>query len=519
MKHRKRARKILALLLTAALCLPFALRSFAQPEDHTITNPYASVNWETVKAYKTALHTHTNASDGTPTLKQSVERHAETGFDIVATTDHGTVNYTWATPCPNKLIHSVLTALDRNGSDGELEYLGYEGAFGNGVAYTYSSAENGDDYLTTADGRTILRLPYGIENNAVSVNAHVNSWFADYCDNSITTYEDAVKGVEKAGGVCVINHPGEYTKARYELHTADAYDESNFAYSYYINKYAKLIAEYDSCIGIDINSKGDNRTRFERKLWDILLRRFSANGENVFAIASSDAHQLSVIDTGFSLLLMEELTSAAARTALESGAFFAASHCIGNPDELADIAAALKDLYGETALCQKVSETARAMDEKVQGVESGAYDADDDIGITYSVLNGEGFSACDTFPAVSRIDIDEAADSITLHTSDALLIRWISDGRLIATQKADGTPFDLNDYEDRLGDYVRAEVFGEGGILYTQAFLIDAAEKTEKTPVTRGLYCNVGVLDFLFAELHKWDEIILRFFKTLFVKR
>ncbi|MBQ6117948.1 MAG: hypothetical protein IJK98_01830, partial [Clostridia bacterium] len=244
-----KGRTVLAVLLAVTLCVPFALFAMARPGDHAITNPYASVNWEAARAYKTALHTHTNASDGDPTLKQSVQRHAETGFDIVATTDHGTVNYTWAEPCPNKLIHDVLTALGRNGQEGQLEYLGYEGTFDNGVTYTYATADNGDDYLTLAEGKTILRVPYGIENNAVSVNAHVNSWFADYCDNSITTYEDAVRGVEKAGGVCVINHPGEYTKARYELRTENAYDQNNFAYSYYINKYAGLIAEHKSCIG------------------------------------------------------------------------------------------------------------------------------------------------------------------------------------------------------------------------------------------------------------------------------
>ena len=515
----KQTKAILAVLLAVTLCVPFALFAMARPGDHAITNPYAAVNWEAARAYKTALHTHTTASDGDPTLKQSVQRHAETGFDIVATTDHGTVNYTWAEPCPNKLIHDVLTALGRNGQEGQLEYLGYEGAFDNGVTYTYATADNGDDYLTLAEGKTILRVPYGIENNAVSVNAHVNSWFADYCDNSITTYEDAVRGVEKAGGVCVINHPGEYTKARYELRTENAYDQNNFAYSYYINKYAGLIAENKSCIGIDINSKGDNRTRFERKLWDILLQRFSANGENVFAIASSDAHQLSVIDTGFSLLLMEEQTSAAARKALENGEFFAASHCLGNPDELADIAAALKEYYGETDLYQKVDGTVKAMAEKVAAIESGAEDADESIGVTYSVLDGEGYTTCDTFPAVNAVTVDEAADAITLDTSDALLIRWISDGKLLATQKADGAPFCLRDYEEQLGDYVRAEVFGEGGILYTQAFLLDAADKTGEAPVTRGLYFNMGVLDFLFAELHRWTEVILRFFATVFIRK
>lgn len=508
----KKNRTVISVFLAALIALTCVLPAFAAQKDHVITDPYANIDWNAVTAYKTALHTHTNASDGDPTLKESLQRHLETGYDIVGTTDHGTVNYSWAEACPNKLIHGALSLVGK--SEGELEYLGYEGSFANGVAYTYGKNADGDDLLTTSDGKTLLRLPFGIENNAVSVNAHVNSWFTDYCDNTITQYEDAVRAINKRGGICVINHPGEYTKARYELHTEDAYNESNLSYRYYIDKYSSLIENNEGCIGIDMNSKGDNRTRFDRKLWDILLTRFSAKGDNVFAIASSDAHQLDVIDTGFSLLLMNEKTSAAAEAALRNGEFFAASHCLGNYDELVDIAAALKEFYGETELYTAVSTCADSMAKRVSDIESGELPADEDIGITYNVLDDNGFTTSETFPAVTSVIIDEAEDSITLNTENALLVRWISGGKLIATQKADGAAFDLNDYEDELGDYVRAEVFGEGGMLYTQAFLIDAAEKDADAKVT-GLWFNAGVLDFLFAVFNNWKEIIFRFFGAL----
>ena len=505
-------KKIISVLLAAILIFSLSLCAFAIDKDHKITDPYSNIDWSAVNTYKTALHTHTNASDGDPTLKQSIERHIETGFDIIGTTDHGTVNYSWAEPCPNKLIHGALSLVGK--SEGELEYLGTNGTFANGMSYTYGTAANGDDYLVTDSGRNILRLPYGIENNAVSVNAHVNSWFTDYCDNSITQYEDAVRSINKRGGICVINHPGEYTKARYELHTEDAYNESNPSYSYYINKYASLLENNEGCIGIDMNSKGDNRTRFDRKLWDILLTRFAANGENVFGIASSDAHQLSVIDTGFSLLLMEDLTNENAREALKNGEFFAASHCLGNYDELTEIAAALKEFYGANELYNAVNDSAEAMRTRVEAIESGEMPADEDISITYSVLDNDGFTKYDTFPSVSAITVNEAEDTIKIDTENALLIRWISNGKLIAVQKADGTEFDINDYEDVLGDYVRAEIFGEGGMLYTQAFLLDAEEKAGTSDVT-GFYLNAGVLDFLFAVFNNWKEIIIRFFAAL----
>lgn len=507
----KNVKKMLAVLLAVVMCFTMAAVAFAGTENgsFTITNPYGSVNWETVKQYKTALHSHTNASDGDPTLKESVQRHVETGFDIVATTDHGTVNYTWETANPNKLIHTALSLVGR--SEGELEYLGADGTFENGLTYSYAKADNGDDYLSLSDGRQILRLPYGIEQNALSANAHVNSWFTDYNDNSLTTYEDAISEVNKRGGICVINHPGEYTKARYELRAADAYNENNAAYRYYVNKYAYLLDKYDGCLGIDMNSKGDNRTRFDRILWDKLLTRFSAKGENVYAIASSDAHQLDVIDTGFSMLLMNSLTSAEARKALENGTFFAASHCIGNPEELREIADALKEFYGETAVYSKVRATVDELDARLADIESGKLAADSSLSITYSVLEN-GLTTVDTFPAVNSVEVNEAEDTITLNTSDALIVRWISDGKLIATTSADDAVFDLNDYADELGNYVRAEVFGEGGILYTQAFLLNAEENAAANGGKTEKFFDFGFIDCLFAIFKNWIDILGRKF-------
>ncbi|MGN1117564.1 MAG: hypothetical protein ACI4RU_03055 [Acutalibacteraceae bacterium] len=508
----KNFKKLTAVMLIFALVFSFIFPVFAgEGRTFVITSPYDGVDFCSVSQYKTALHTHTNASDGDSTLFDSIERHVQTGFDIVAVTDHGTVNYSFSEENPNEFIHGLLSAFGR--SEGELKYLGQSGTFSDGTQYEMLTKENGDDYLMLSGGREILRIPYGIENNAVSVNAHVNSWFVDYHDNSVTTYEDAVSGVDKLGGVCVINHPGEYTKARYELHSEDAYNVSTPSYNYYVNKFASLIDTYDACIGIDINSKKDNRTRFDRVLWDELLTRFSRNGENVYAIASSDAHQLEIIDTGFVYLLMNEKTSAEAENALKNGAIFPASHCIGNPEELSEIAASLYEFYGETELYKKVNDTVLAMKERINSIEKGSEKADEDIGIVYSVLDDNGFCTAETQPMITNIKT--SGDTITVDTENAEIVRFISNGKTICTKKAGEAEISLSDYADKVGDYVRAEVFGEGGIVYTEAFLINAAEKTEKTPVTNGLYFDVGFLDFLFAELHTFAKTVKIFFGKL----
>lgn len=52
-------------------------------------------------------------------------------------------------------------------------------------------------------------------------------------------------------------------------------------------------------------------------------------------------------------------------------------------------------------------------------------------------------------------------------------MRWYSDGELIA-QGADLTSLDLNEYEDKIGCYVRFTLTGNGGVLYSQAFPVKA---------------------------------------------
>ena len=507
-------KKLLSVFLSLLFVCACVFVAGAGEDAYTITNPYAGIDWNTVHAYKTALHSHTNASDGNMTLRQSLQRHLETGFDIVAVTDHGVSDQSWAEGPDSNLIKSVLGAVGR--SEGELDYLGDSGTFDNGISYTVRSVANLDQFLFADNGRTILKVPFGTENNAVSVNAHVNSWFARYTNNTVSTYEEAIRGVQAAGAVCVINHPGEYTKARSELHTENAYDETDASYAYYINKYANLIQSYDACIGIDMNSKGDSRTRFDRKLWDILLTRFAANGKTVLAICSSDAHQLDKIDTGFTLLLMPSLSSGAARKALVSGQFFGGSHCLGNYDELVSIAAALRDFYGESnETCRKVQAAADEMAAKIAGIESGAFDADEEIGVTYSVLDANGYTAVDTFPSVTCIAVDDAENTISVNAENALLVRFISNGTVFAVKTPDNAEIDLDDYRNQLGDYVRVEVFGEGGMLYTQAFLLNAAENAGGSEVVKGTYVNLGFIDFLLAELHKWMQVIVRFTTNL----
>lgn len=504
-------KKSIAIILSAIMllgCLPFAFAAEESASGYTITNPYQNINWETVNQYKAALHTHTNASDGDDTLINSIERHYETGFDIVAITDHGITDKSWTDSSKNsKLVTTFMSLIGK--TDGELVFLEEKGTLPKGMSYEMKTV-NGDDYFVAADGREILRIPFGIENNALSVNAHVNSWFAPYENNMPSGYRNAIVGVDKAGGISVINHPGEYTQARYELYQEDAYDMSNPSYSYYINKFYGYINNYESCIGIDINSKGDGRTRYDRKLWDIMLAKAALSGKTVTAIATSDAHQLDKIDTGSLIVLAEAKTNENVKKALLNGEVLPQSTCLSNRDELAQIADSLKNFYGETELYNKIATLVTEYDaEREEKDKSGD---DGQVGVSYTALNDEGYLATATRPSVKSITVDEAEDTITIDSENALLIRWISDGKLIATTKADDMAFDLNDYEDEINGYVRAEIFGEGGMVYTEGFTLNADKATDSGDE---FILDLGFMDFIFALVDRYGSLIVRIIGNL----
>ncbi len=426
--------------------------------DYTIINPYADVDWSW-NQYKADLHSHTNASDGDNTLKEMIEINYDYGFDIYAVSDHGTVSYSWTDQQASaalKLFCSVKEGFSK------LVDLDGEGVAENGNYYTVLT-ENGGDYYTQtyADGtkgQSMLRVPYANEQNPTSLNnAHVNTWFADYGHGILggtSDYETPIKAVDELGGLSVINHPGEYTNARDEECTADAYDYDNILYKYYIDKFTSILSKYDSCIGIDMNSKGDSRTRFDRKLWDILLMNLAPTGRNVTGISTSDGHSLAAAYTGYTMMIMPENTVDALYNCMDKGEFLAASRCLGNHEELEEIA---------NYLIANGDAQAVAIGEDILARQAEDYNAKYEADYVTPA------------PQVNCIEVDDAEDSITLDVDGDLCIRWIADGETIAY----GDSIDLDDYSDEIGSYVRAEIFGEGGIVYTQAFLLEYDDAPE----------------------------------------
>lgn len=214
-------------------------------------------------------------------------------------------------------------------------------------------------------------------------------------------------------------------------------------------------------MGMEVINKNDSRTKSDRKLWDLLLANVIPSGRSVFGFGSSDAHSLDAIDTNWNIMCMPANTVENLRTCLEQGAFFAASHNIRNAMEI-------DRLEAETGLT----------------IGDDSWDAPrGDLALTP--------------PKVTSITVDNTADTITLTAINQKTIHWIADGEVIQV----GGSIDLDDFNGQIGSYVRAEIWGEGGMLYSQPFVLEYnGAPGEKT--------------FLFYDFGK----ILNYFENIFYK-
>lgn len=298
----------ISLLLSAGLFGVGAAPRAAAAHDYTIISPYKDVNWDTWKALKAALHTHTIASDGEPNIDESVEMHYDLGFDILAITDHMINAVPW-NEVPKTVPIMTLLKKDRN----------------QGKELSPLTDERYHEILTGVgrNGRGMLDVPLGNElNGAVPRDTHINSLFADYGQGLIGVsgdYETPAREVEKRGGITFLNHLGNFTQAW------DKGDPSISRQPKYVNKFARIFLDYPSCVAMDINSGTDAHTGYDRILWDEVLQKTIPNGRNVSCITFSDSHGLDQDDRAFTVMMEPENTVAALRTCLETGAYFGIS--------------------------------------------------------------------------------------------------------------------------------------------------------------------------------------------------
>lgn len=245
-------------------------------------------------------------------------------------------------------------------------------------------------------------------NGCVIHKNHVNGFFADYGQSYWGRDNDFETVVKGMQAAGGLSHLN---------HLGDwiksGNDISRARDPKYIKLFSDIFLKYPSCVGMEIVNRIDSVTKHDRVLWDELLKTVIPKGRCIWGFANDDSHCLTDIGLTGTVFMLQNNNAAEVRRAMEKGSFFA------------------------------VARQARY-----------------EIGDTFK---GEG-----DMPEVRRITVDEAAGGIALERANCDKVEWVSGGEIIA----EGDTLNLGEHGDSLSCYVRAQLRGAGGMLFTQPFVL-----------------------------------------------
>ncbi|MBP3441824.1 MAG: hypothetical protein J6L62_03375 [Clostridia bacterium] len=475
----KKALSVFMATLFVGTVAPTAIAATGTEKNFIIESPYEEINWDEWGMYKTQLHCHTTASDGFLTIDEFCKMHYACDYDIVALTDHGTLNRGWnvvpETVPLMRFIKKERTQMADIIPIPEDEYQAYLNGTNENKTFITSSGYN----LTRTSTNGMIDIPLGIELNMATpiADCHLTGYYAEYGQGLAGVfgdYETPTKGVKEAGGISMLSHVGEYvyTDKDSEKYVGQKIDE------YYVNKFARLFLDNQgSSLGMGINSATDAHTRCDRILYDQILQKTIPYGVVPWGNTFADSHNETSINDAYTMSWMPNLTTEDFRTCLEKGQFFSISH-FSNGVELDGIP-------------------------EIPGfVEQEVYDTE-----RYWL---------DNTPNVTRLTIDQENDTITVEGVNFDRVVWVSNGNVIqrdenvtsgkATLDLHADSF-LNGHESEL--FVRFYLTGENGICYSQPMVLHVeGEEFEKVEVPethdistflRGL---VTVIDAIFFRLN-----------------
>ena len=447
---KKTSKKLISLALSLMLIFSVSLVAFAEGEAYIIRSPYEGVIWEGDNAwgaYKGSLHSHSTYSDADVDLATMVKEYYNQGYDFLANSEHGITGTEWnkkQTCLPLYAYQTLLGNTVQSLTDEEFTAI---------TTGTYPLADG------TVRGTKMTCITGANElNNMTLTKCHVNGFFlpagvGDGFGGKENGHELAVAFVEKNGGLSHINHPGDFLESNDDIGAVS--DPDNVKY------FADIILKYDSCLGIEVFNENNGVTPYDRILWDNLLMYCLPYGKNVIGFSNTDAHRTKDIDTSFSVFMMPANTDENVRTAMQEGSFFAVTRRLkGN------------DIIGPEA-------------------EIDARNTD----IPY--------------PVFTKVEVDD--HTINVSAKDADTIQWIANGKVIASGTLEDGTASLNlDEIEGVEDfsYVRAELFGKGGICLTQALVIERDDNHLDYSEDTGFNAFIRKIIFYLKSTLLWTIII-----------
>lgn len=448
---KKTTKKILSVLLCGALLFATTVFSFAADEkNYTITSCYDDVIWEGENAwgaYKGNLHSHSTYSDADVDLATMIKEYYNQDYTFLANSDHGITGVEWNRPQPTLALYT------------------YQYLLGNKVAHLTDEEFEGITtgtyplYDGTVRNEKMVCVTGANElNNLTLTKSHVNGFFlpegvGNGFGGTENGYEDAIAFVEKHGGLSHINHPGDWLESNKDISAVSDPENVHF--------FADILLRYDSCLGIEVFNERNGTTPYDRILWDNLLMETLPYGKNVIGFSNNDAHRTEDIDTSFSVFMMEENDVDHIKETMQTGAFFAITRILR-----------ANDIIGPS----------------------------EEIDVRNTDL---------PYPMFTKVDVE--GHTISVNTTDAQTIQWIADGKVIKTADVTNGAASLNlDGIEGAEDftYVRAELFGEGGICLTQAFVIDDGAEKPSYEVTEDFMSFIDDIVFWLKSSRLWTIIV-----------
>lgn len=447
-------KKFISIILCMVLCIcpMLSVTAFASEEsnDYVINSPYSEVIWEgddAWGAYKGTLHSHSTYSDADVDLATMVKAYYNQDYDFLANSDHGVTGVEWNRAPKKVLLYSYQKLLGNTVA--HLTDEEYEGII-TGTYPLYDGTVRGEK-MTCVVGANEL-------NNMTLTKSHVNAFFLpEDVGNGYggweNGYEDAVKFTEKHGGLSIINHPGDWLESKDDISRVS--DPKNIKY------FGDILLKYDSCLGIEVFNENNSVTRFDRILWDNLLMYTLPYGKNIIGFSNTDAHTVENVDSSFNIYMMEENDVENIKETMQTGASFMVTRCLADGNDII-------------------------------GPEEG-----------FDVRNS-GLP----YPVFTKVQVD--GHKITVTAEDADTVQFIANGEVIFKSEigSDEVTLDLDTIEGAEDfQYVRAEVFGEGGICLTQALVIDD-EPTQDFEQDKGILPFINKVVFTLKSSRAWVILV-----------